>query len=355
MKYQEVLRHIVGSSPLSSQGGSSPLAKRSQGGQEGGPLRSNRDRADETLSVKYLHALSGMTREQMELFQDAWSEMGVERRRLVVRRLAELTEISFEVSFDPIFFLAMGDDDGEVRAAAIRGLWENEARGLIPVLIHLLKSDESDDVRAAAAEALGRFVLLGEMEKIDAATAALVEDSLRATIENADETVETRRRAVESIAYSSQAGVPQIIRAAYHSDADTMQVSALCAMGRSADPSRWRNLVVAQLRNQNPELRYESARACGELELAPAVPRLGEMAVRDGDPEVRQAAVWALGSIGGKEAQRMLEACCESDDESLSDAAAAALDEMDLFGGDTHGAIALDDEDEDEWQISNDK
>ncbi len=298
MKYEEVLRHIGSSG--------------------------------ERLRVRYLYALSGLSKDQIETFRAMWPAIATERRRLIIRRLAEITEQSFEVNFDPIFLMALEDEDSQVRAAAVEGLWENEDRSLIAPLIRLMQSDEADIVRAAAAAALGRFVLLAELEKLDSATGARIEDALRATISNQSETVEVRRRAVESIAYSSKAGVRKIIQEAYDSDDEKMQSSALFAMGRSADPY-WRHLLLAELESHNPELRYEAARACGELELSSAIPRLSELALHDPDPEVQQAAVWALGAIGGKEARRILEICYQSRDEVLRDAAADALDEMDVW------------------------
>jgi len=300
MKYEEVLRHI----------GSS----------------------EERLRIRYLYALSDITKEQLGLFRAAWATIATERRRLIIRQLAEITEQSFEVNFDPIFLMALEDEDSQVRAAAIEGLWENEDRALITPLIRLMQSDEAEIVRAAAAAALGRFVLLAELEKLDSATGVRIEGALRATIANPAETIEVRRRAVESIAYSGKAGVRKIIREAYDSEDEKMQSSALFAMGRSADPY-WRHLLLNELENDNPELRYEAARACGELELASAVPRLAELALHDPDREVQQVAVWALGNIGGKEARRVLEMCYESDDEVLCDAAADALDEMDVWDG----------------------
>jgi len=297
MKYEEVLRHIS---------------------------------SGEKLRIRYLYALSDMTPEQLNLFRASWATIATERRRLIIRELVEITEQSFAVNFDPIFFLALEDEDGQVRAAAIEGLWENESRALIAPLIRMMQSDEAEIVRAAAAAALGRFVLLAELEELDSATGARIEEALRATIANPVETVEVRRRAVESIGYSSKAGVRKIIREAYESEDEKMQSSAIFAMGRSADPY-WRRVLLNELESRNPELRYEAARACGELELASAVPRLAELALHDPDREVQQVAVWALGNIGGKEARRILEQCYESDDEVLRDAAADALDEMDTW------------------------
>jgi len=303
--------------------------------------------SDERLKARYLYALSDMNREQLVLFQQVWPGIAAGRRRSVIRNLVEFTEHSFEVNFDPIFLLAMGDEDSEVRTAAIEGLWENEDQALIAPLVHLLRTDEASTVRAAAAIALGRFVLLGELEEIDSAPAMLAEEALLETLHQATEEPEVRRRAVESIAYSSEAGVREIIEVAYYDEDERMQASALFAMGRSADPY-WSKVILRELDNLNPELRFEAARACGELEARAAVEQLAPMALNDPDREVQEAAVWALGRIGGREARRALEACYESEDEALSQAAAEALDEMDLLGS---SLIPLyDDFDDDEYE-----
>jgi HEAT repeat protein len=303
--------------------------------------------SDERLKARYLYALSDMNREQLVLFQQVWPGIEARRRRSVIHNLVEFTEHSFEVNFDPIFLLAMGDEDSEVRTAAIEGLWENEDQALIAPLVHLLRTDEASTVRAAAAVALGRFVLLGELEEIDSAPAMLAEEALLETLHQATEEPEVRRRAVESIAYSSEAGVREIIEAAYYDEDEKMQSSALFAMGRSADPY-WSKVILRELDNLNPELRFEAARACGELEARAAVEQLASMALNDPDREVQEAAVGALGRIGGREARRALEACYESEDAALSQAAAEALDEMDLLGS---SLIPLyDDSDEDEYE-----
>jgi len=290
--------------------------------------------ADELLNVRYLYMLSSLTRAQFERFRQIWPTIEPRRRQSVMRSLAELTEQSFEVNFDPIFILALGDEDSGVRAAAIDGLWENEDQALIGPLVHLLRADEAIHVRAAAAIALGRFVLLGELDEIDRAPAMLAEQALLEAIHLAEEDLEVRRRAVEAIAYSSEAGVREIIEAAYYHENEKMQASALFAMGRSADPY-WRKWLLQELDNPNPELRFEAARACGELEVARAVPHLARIVADDPDQEVREAAVWALGHIGGQRAREILDTYAQSDDESLSEAAAEALEEIDLLGEST--------------------
>jgi len=52
--------------------------------------------------------------------------------------------------------------------------------------------------------------------------------------------------------------------------------------------------------------------------------------VEDVDREVQEAAIWALGQIGGRRARRVLESCAQSEDETLQAAAEDALAELDL-------------------------
>jgi hypothetical protein len=284
------------------------------------------------LSISSLYGLSDLTRAETQLFQEVWSLLDAGRRQWIIQSLADIAETSFEVNFDLIFRLCLNDEDEVVRSRAIEGLWEDEDLTLAGLLVRLLRDDPSESVRVAAAISLGRFVLLGELEKIEAAPAMMVENALLGAIYDPHETLEVRRRAVESIAYSGQAHVRDIIEVAYCDDEEKMRISAVFAMGRSADLI-WREMIIAELDNPNPEMRYEAARACGELEASAALPDLIDRIEADPDPEVQEMAIWALGRIGGKEARRVLEACCESEDEALRQVAEEALDELDFLGG----------------------
>jgi HEAT repeat protein len=284
------------------------------------------------LSISSLYGLSDLTRAETQLFQEVWSLLDAGRRQWIIQSLVDIAETSFEVNFDLIFRLCLNDEDEVVRSRAIEGLWEDEDLTLAGLLVRLLRDDPSESVRVAAAISLGRFVLLGELEKIEAAAAMMVENALLGAIYDPHETLEVRRRAVESIAYSGQAHVQDIIEVAYCDDEEKMRISAVFAMGRSADLI-WRETVRAELDNPNPEMRYEAARACGELEASAALPDLIDRIEADPDPEVQEMAIWALGRIGGKEARRVLEACCESEDEALRQVAEEALDELDFLGG----------------------
>jgi HEAT repeat protein len=307
----------------------------------------NQIAVEKELHTSSLYIFSKMNQEALNDFKEVWPTISIQRRRDIMQELVEISEANFEVYFDPVFLLGLGDEDAEVRASAINGLWEAENPALIAPLIHLLRADEAVIVRAAAATALGKFVYLGEVEEINHSQSTLAEEALLETIRQGGEELEVRRRAVESIAYSSQPGVAEIIENAYYDDDEKMQISAIFAMGRSAD-SQWRSQVIAELENDNSEIRFEAARACGELEASEAVPRLVEMIEEDPDLQVQEMAIWALGRIGGPLAREALEEYLESEVESIALAAEEALDEINLFS-DSLTLFEFDGEDSDEW------
>jgi hypothetical protein len=307
----------------------------------------NQIATDKEIHTGALYIFSSMDKEALKIFKEVWPTITPQRRRDIMQELVEISEANFEVNFDPVFLLGMGDDDPEVRASAVNGLWEDENPALIGPFIHLLRMDEAAIVRAAAATALGRFVYLGEIEKIAHPQATLAEEALLETIRSGTEDIDVRRRAIESIAYSSRPGVAQIIENAYYDSNEKMQVSAIFAMGRSAD-SQWRPQVIAELENENSEIRYEAARACGELEASEAVTKLIEILQEDPDTQVQEMVIWALGRIGGREAREVLEICLESDNETIVQAAEEALDELNLFS-DSFDMFDFDEDDEEDW------
>jgi HEAT repeat protein len=255
-----------------------------------------------------------------------------ELRQDVIARLVALAEADFEVNFGALFRLGLEDADAMVRTVSVEGLWEDEDVCLIPILAARLLEDENLDVRTAAAISLGRFILMGELKKIRPEPSKTAYEALLAACQNVDEHMEVRRRALESLAYLSDETVAALIREAYEAHDVQVRVSAVFAMGRTADTG-WANHVRHELFRPEPELRYEAARACGELQLRESVPDLEELA-DDADPEVQEAALWALGQIGGDWARKILERYCLAEDEAIQTAAEAALDELEFLHGD---------------------
>lgn len=281
------------------------------------------------MRLSALYGLSYLTEEAKERLEEAWAQIQEGQKRRILQALIDITETSFLVDFGSVFRFCLEDVDPGVRVLAMEGLWEDLDWNLASTFIQLLREDPATEVRTAAAVALGNFVLEGELQEWAQTRAVRVCEALFEILEAPQEPLETQRRALESLGYASDNRVPPLIEAAYYNDVANMRVSALLAMGRNADP-RWAPMVLLELRNGDPEMRYEATRACGELQLAQAVSMLGDL-TQDIDREVQETAIWALGQIGGPEARQILEARYEQGDEVICEAIEDALANLSLI------------------------
>jgi len=275
------------------------------------------------LKITDLQRLSGLSPEQAEQLAARWTDINVRRRRRILQDLMDLAEDTVELDFDTAFLLALKDDDAEVRLSAVRGLWECESPELIDILTALAETDDDAAVRAEAALGLGRFVLLFELGRLRKRHFDRACATLRRVVENAGEIEEVRARAIEAIGSHDATWVRQSITQAYESGTHRLKVSAVQAMGRSAE-SRWLPLLRRELSSDEAELRYEAAVASGSLADEAVVPSLVPL-VADSDDQARAAAIAALGEIGGAAARRALDDLIEAPSKATSEAAAAAL------------------------------
>jgi len=225
----------------------------------------------------------------------------------------------------------LDDDDSEVRASAIEGLWENTSTTLLHQLLRLMRSDPAPQVRAAATISLSRFAYQAELAEIDTRDGQALRDGLLAMINDARQPLEVRRRALESAGYfGSIDEIQRQIELAYTSDEQLLRESALVAMGRSM-LERWLPTIGRELTSPSPALRYEAARAAGEMgeDARTLLAKLAPL-LNDHDSEVALAAIWALGQVGGDSAKRVLQQVHKSEDETRRQAAADALEELSL-------------------------
>lgn len=275
-----------------------------------------------------LTSLSRLHGVERERFLGAWRAMSVQRRRDIIDRLADLTEDNVELDFDQVFLIGLVDDDVQVRAESVKGLWEYEGDDLVGVLVRLLEDPEAI-VRAEAALGLGRFLLRAELEGRDDALTDQAETALRRVALDESELVEVRGRAVEAIGVRTKEWVRDLIEDAYGSGERRLGISAVHAMGRNADPD-WLPTIIEEMHNDDTEMRFEAAMAAGSIGDEDAVPDLSDLTAED-DPEVQEAAIAALGQIGGPAARSVLHAvAAESRDERVLEAVSDALSEADF-------------------------
>ena len=276
--------------------------------------------------------LSGLLKEEGERFERLWAALPLDVRRELIDLLVKLAEADFEMDFTAIFRIAMYDADPEVRAMAIAGLFEDQDVRLVPQFIHILHEAPDDLTRVACIQALGNFVLWGELQKIRQHPFDMARKALITIYQAPEASLAVRRQALESLSYTGEDRVPEMIAAAYEHEAEEMRISAVFAMGRSAD-ERWAEIVTQELANPNPAMRHEATRACGELQLRSTTRELIEL-VEDVNIEIQTTALWALGQVGGDRAKKTLEQYVKSKDEALREAAHDALSELEFFYGD---------------------
>ena len=282
-----------------------------------------------TLNNHLLYELCDLSPAELATFASGWSPVAPDRKVKVVERLIELTQDSPELDFSAVFRRCLRDQDETVRCRAIEGLWEHEERRLVAPLCDLVGMDPSPSVRAAAAVGLGKFALLSQEGKLLRKDHTRIEECLLSILQDDDEEIEVRRRALEAVAVFNTPSVAEYIHWAYDSDDPDLRCSALYAMGRTGE-ALWLSRLVKETKNPSPPLRYEAANACGELEEEDAIPHLIPL-TQDDDLQVQLSAVRAIGAIGGPMAKKALRRCIKQGDAAIADAALECLETVDAL------------------------
>lgn len=267
---------------------------------------------------KYLQQFSDMGTLELKTLLDVWQRVGPSRKLTLLEGLETLAESDTLVNFDDLAKALLADPDSVVRGRAIRLLSECEDVKLIPTFINILNTDSDAQTRAEAATVLNIFVDLGELEEIPEDLAHQVEDTLLAVANGQDE-IRVRRRALESLGYSSRPEVQMLIESAFRREDPAWKASALFAMGRSAD-SRWDNEIIQSLLNDNQNVQDAAILAAGELSIKDANPILLKLltdAAEEG--EVTNSLIWSLSQIGGEDVRVYIENLLDQteDDEQI--------------------------------------
>ena len=276
---------------------------------------------------RYLQEFSDIGTLELKTLLDVWPQVDLSRKLTLLEDLDALAENDTLVSFDDFASALLTDPDPQVRSRAIRLLDESEDVKLVPSFLDMLRNDPDTHVRVEAANALNLFVDLGELEEISESIYRQVEDALLTSITSEDD-VRVRRTALESLGYSSRPEVATLIESSFRRDEPHWQVSALTAMGRSAD-ERWADEVTRALVNENDNIRRAAVQAAGELALKSTRPLLLRMLGEEEDSTVLSAIIWSLSQIGGEDVRTYLENLLDlSEDEEQIAFLEEALDNL---------------------------
>lgn len=276
---------------------------------------------------KYLQQFSDLGELELKTLLEVWSRVGINRKLTLLEELETLSESDTLVNFDDLAKALLSDSDSTVRGRAIRLLRECEDVRLASTYIDILKNDADVHTRAEAATALGMLVDLGELEEIPEETYHHVENVLLA-VANGNDDIKVRRRAVESLGYSSRPEVTALIQSAFQREDPAWQASALFAMARSAD-SRWDDEVLQSLVSDSRNVREAAVEAAGQLSLKTASPILLKLLEEEDDDDVTSTIIWSLSQIGGEDARTYIETLLDqTDDEQQIEFLEEALENL---------------------------
>jgi HEAT repeat protein len=250
---------------------------------------------EQLLPIEELSALSDLDTRQLDRFSSCWQSMSPLQRRTLLATLGQQADEHIELLFDSINLLCLNDPDPNIRKIAIGNLWESTDPSLLTAFLTAFNDDTSVEVRTAAADSLGRFVLLAELEDDPLMESNQIVDDLLETIRDGASS-ELHCACVKSLGFSSREDAHAAIADAYLSGDEELLQSSLIAMGRSANPV-WRPEILQELHHPSPRIRAEAARAAGELELHDAAQPLVEL-LEDVSDEVIHVAIWSLGQLG---------------------------------------------------------
>jgi HEAT repeat protein len=303
---------------------------------------------DQPFPAKYLQYFTDLTDEQAGLFSDTWKELTTIKRISILEDLEELSEHDTLMEFSAVGKIALDDLDDGVRETALRLLWECEDKSFISTVVELLERDPSSRVRASAASLMGRFVFMGETDELSEQLNDRVVDSLLKAHENDTEKV-VRRRALESLGYSSREDITHLIKQAMTKNDSDWLASSLYAMGRSADPV-WSEIIQMHFTHPEETVREEAVRAAGELELTNTREMLLEILENEENNDILAATIWSLSKIGGEGVREAITKLSENvEDDELLGFIEEALDNLNFTKELPHfDLLEIDNEDPDE-------
>lgn len=248
----------------------------------------------------------------------------------------DLTEPRLDTLLDdqPALRERLRDPDPAVRRIALLDLADQEDERLLPWLLQLLR-DESAPVRAEAARRLAAW------EHADGVRA------LVATLEDDDR--EVAAAAADSLAELKDPGSGPWLLPALQRARPFVRAAALRSLRELRLPASLAP-ALRLLDDGDADVRREAVGVVGWLKAARALPRLTDLARQDPAPEVRRAAVAALGFVESTDATVLaaLQAALADAAWTVREEAATTLAKLRWAGALSALLRALSD---DSWQV----
>ncbi|HKX31170.1 MAG TPA: HEAT repeat domain-containing protein [Blastocatellia bacterium] len=235
-----------------------------------------------------------------------------EDEELIVIAVGALAKIGDRQAFEPLLNL-LGHRLAVVRLATVSAL-NSLSHPELPARIRLLLSDPNPLVRESAVRIGGYF---GYADCVD-----LILERCHDPVEN------VRCTALEQLPYLDESAIiiETLVRA-LHAELPRVRAAAVRAFGNIEIESSWGHLQPV-LSDPDDWVRYFAVRSIGRRDLKAAADYLAEMARTDAAPQVRIAAIEAIGSLSAPESTAILAPLAEAEDLDLARAAISALGEI---------------------------
>ncbi len=244
------------------------------------------------------------------------------------------------------------DTSGRILAAELAGDFTVINDNLVDVLLSVLQSgEEPNELRGKAAISLGPVLEHADTDRfedpddvpISEATFHRIQNSLRQLYFDADVPKDVRRRVLEASARAPQGWHPDAVRAAYGSDDEDWQLTAVFLM-------RWvrgfDDQILEALGSDNEDIHYQAVCAAGNWELDAAWSHISRLLrAPETDKPLLLAAIDAVANIRPQEAGVILADLTDSDDEDIVAAANEAMAMAEGPSGDE-----FDEEDDDRFR-----
>ncbi len=279
----------------------------------------------------YLQHFSDIDPDSLKSLMAVWPRLKLARKLSLLDGFLSLMDSNTLVSYEDIGHALLDDPEPEVRARALRLLAESDDPKLIDMFIEILENDTELAPRLEAANLLGEFVLLGELEKLPEDLHLKAEDALMSVV-GSEEHASLRRASLEAVGFSSRVEVETLIHSAFNRSDPIWVASALIAMGRSSD-DQYSDEVVTMLLNEDPRIRLAAVQAAGNLSIEAARPIILNMLLdgEEDEDDVIAAAIWSISQIGGEDVRAFLVDMLEkTEDEDVTGYIEEALDNLDF-------------------------
>ena len=282
-------------------------------------------------------ALSDLTHRQTDVLRRLWAAIPVERRRRVLQTLVAAQEEYLALNIDAVRAVALHDAGRAASGVPPSRPWTTIPQPeLLGRLIHLAREDDDVEVRAAAAGALGAFVLAAELDEIEPALGLRAVDALENILINAGEPVVVQARRAGEHRLRRRGGRAPVHRGCLLLAARRAPAERTARHG----PQRRRALAEDGARGVEQSLAGDARRGRpggGRTRDQGRAARPAVLSWKTTSRSVRAAAMFALGHIGGRDASEALRAIAAGDDPDEAELAELALEEM-LFYADGDAA-----------------